>query len=828
MTVKVRFLDVGRAEYGDAVIANVEGTTLLVDGAHPGDQEGKGGHRSLPDQIGEFVEASEPPYEVDLLVVSHAHADHIGCLPFLVANDMLRPKWALVADPELGWGRTEERAPDASMDARVRHVVAALREEVLSPGADDADIARLLSDAADLESRYTDMLQVLAERGTRIIRHGQEDLTPLLQDFDRIGLEVIGPSDEHLRACSTAIGRATEDLIEVASDFYRRDERLTTAQAYRRLTRGGDLVDAAADRPGPAINCQSIVMSFEHGGAKVLLGGDMQWIDAEVSDPEIDDHVAALRGEVRTRAPFSVVKLSHHGSDNAFSAELLSELSATRFFAICAGERSTAHPDPSVLRLLEQHGDGITWVRTDHNRSATLTFNGSDDPEVKLERGDVNDPVPNVSDVGEGGVLPTPMGLVPGIQASQHESREFEVLTRVPAAVGRVRVTVEVDPRTGAVRPEADQLGLSAVRVGGRRREPLPRLLFVTNRRALESTLGVGEADTVLRSVQEQDLALIDDVPSEARRSTEAVAAVRDLLQDAAIEGVVILGGYNVVPSRVIDCLPLRLRARLADNADADNFLVWSDDPYGDRDGDSLPEVPVSRIPDAMSSELVFRAIQADNQSRTASPRFGIRNKLREFAEQLVYPLLPPGPDILSSAPSTFERPRFVLDADLVYLMLHGDFDDSSRYWGEEPPDFPVAVAVGNVPQDGPRVVFTGCCWGALTVEKRASRANLDLPLAQKTARASIALACLLAGATAFIGCTGSHYSPREPPYLWAGGPFHKAFWEAHRAGSAPAPALLQAKEAYMRGMPHGQTSPAMEAIGFKTMRQFTCLGLGW
>jgi hypothetical protein len=55
----------------------------------------------------------------------------------------------------------------------------------------------------------------------------------------------------------------------------------------------------------------------------------------------------------------------------------------------------------------------------------------------------------------------------------------------------------------------------------------------------------------------------------------------------------------------------------------------------------------------------------------------------------------------------------------------------------------------------------------------------------------------------------------------------HEAFWQAHVRGEAPAKALLSAKKAYRKGMPHGRSGIGI-AIEYKILRQYTCLGLGW
>ena len=56
----------------------------------------------------------------------------------------------------------------------------------------------------------------------------------------------------------------------------------------------------------------------------------------------------------------------------------------------------------------------------------------------------------------------------------------------------------------------------------------------------------------------------------------------------------------------------------------------------------------------------------------------------------------------------------------------------------------------------------------------------------------------------------------------------HVAFWQQITAGLPPARALFEAKKKYVSGIPHLDNSPSALAIEAKTLRQFTCLGLGW
>jgi hypothetical protein len=57
----------------------------------------------------------------------------------------------------------------------------------------------------------------------------------------------------------------------------------------------------------------------------------------------------------------------------------------------------------------------------------------------------------------------------------------------------------------------------------------------------------------------------------------------------------------------------------------------------------------------------------------------------------------------------------------------------------------------------------------------------------------------------------------------------HQFFWQDYNSGTPPAEALFHAKVKYQSGIPHeGQAGGEAEAIEFKILRQYTCLGLGW
>jgi hypothetical protein len=357
----------------------------------------------------------------------------------------------------------------------------------------------------------------------------------------------------------------------------------------------------------------------------------------------------------------------------------------------------------------------------------------------------------------------------------------------------------------------------------------LPALLFVTNRPALARRIGSETTDLVLKGIRAAGHIVYATLRANTGSPAPAIAAVRrQLAMHPHVAGVVLLGGYDVVPAERLDCLPPRLRKRVSTDEDPDDFIVWSDDSYGDADGDHIPELPVSRIPDGRSPELFLAALQA-RAIRSGRSRRGVRNMARPFADA-IFATLPGRGSMLRSSPVRHDqRPRYSLDAACVYLVLHGLPNNSTAFWGEDGHRHPKAVVRTNLPSRPGVIAFAGCCYGALTVDDAANVVTAGNAPVAWLPEQSVALSFLLRGARAFVGCTGIHYSPVQPRYDYFGAPLHEAFWRAVMHGSPPARALLQAKHHFIRGLPHGQEpNSAGEAIEFKTFREFTCLGLGW
>jgi hypothetical protein len=313
---------------------------------------------------------------------------------------------------------------------------------------------------------------------------------------------------------------------------------------------------------------------------------------------------------------------------------------------------------------------------------------------------------------------------------------------------------------------------------------------------------------------------------------------------------VVIIGGYSVVPSQRVLCVPAELQSRVLFSNEPDGFVVWNDDVYGDVDFDSWPELPVSRVPDARSLAFMKQLVETSPPTFGSNTEAGLRNYQRPFADVVYRDAFGNVPAMQTSTPTVSATPP-ELAGDFVYLMLHGDARDGTQFIGEQtvPGDYVVAMTLDNVPRSRGAIVLAGACWGALTVSEPAYQyrpnrgvtiAGSGAPIAGLSASqffaaqvrdpsSSLALKFLANGASAFVGCTASHYSPSNTDYDCNGRPMHENFWRAILSGSKPARALLQAKQQYALGLPHvAELSDAQsQAIEYKTLWSFTCLGVG-
>ena len=834
---KYYVLDMGSEKYGDSLLCVFGTTTVLIDGGHRSDYAGQSGFDSIPKQLSELL-STQSPFKISLLIVTHCHADHIGALPQMVANGDLVPEWALVADEKLGFGRTSDGGGQDSYDAAsdaVQRVVAALREEP-QPDLSDSELDRFLEDAVTLEQRYKDMLKALSDRGTRLLRYGRDKTVDLESQFASTGIKVLGPTQDHLVLCADAIAKYTKDTVDAVRSAMASDAALSERNLYRQLATTRPISDLA-DRigKGAALNDQSIVLRFGPSADYVLLAGDMQFAQPEV--PGLDDEMAKLLKEVNNAGPYKFIKLTHHSSYNGLDEAILNYWSATKLFAHTGGQKDPDHPDPGSLQLLKTNRSRLNFAfaRTDRNgRIAVDTRNG-----FTVSRGRLNDFTENTGASSGGDVQRPPAHQIEITEmppaTGAHDM--VEVIARVPVQSVRVTLTIDVEPKgppatyappqpslphdrtnSPALRPPSPSPDPEASKLAAGRQ--LPKLLFVTNRPALVRNVGPA-ADTALNMIRKAGHPLLD-IQNPSNPGPEVRANF-----DPSISGVVVVGGYDVLPSQRLDVLTPKMRSDLSSQTrnDDDSFIIWSDGFYADASADGMPDTPVSRIPDGNSGALLLTALRVGGV-QIPNGRYGIRNSLRPFADKIWSTIQGQAAMLISGPTKAAGVVPAEVQAQFVYFMLHGSNADTSRFWGEGP-GLVEAFNVNCVPDACDGVVFAGCCWGALTVDQIASRYT-EGALKQRGLANSIALKILAAGATAFVGCTGTHYSP-DNTAAFAGGPMHAAFWQHLVVDKQPpALALFNAGIDYISGMPHNQTDLFDQAIERKILKEFTCLGLGW
>lgn len=868
--MEIYILDVGQTKYGDCLLLVRGSRKILIDAGHPGDTD------RIAAQLKKVLN-QDAPFKLDLLVVTHCHSDHIGCMPRLVSDGTITANWALVADEALGFGRdsNDDSPIDAIASPTVRSLAYALQEEP-ADNLDDAALAQFIEDAATLESKYAEMLEALENAGTNVVRYGKAsaaEVQAVESAFADFGFKILGPTSTHLAICAAVIASSVDAVSDALSgNDIVADDIGSIAAAYRRAVdavsrpfraTSSDL--AIEDRPGvgAAKNDQSIVIRVAADGWRALLTGDMQFAEPEVSglDTEMRSLRDAVKADISSNGAYDLVKLSHHSSYNGLDQSVLDEWSGTTHFVHTGGRNDTTHPDPGVLDLLEAKSDDIWFARTDRNGLITVKKSGAD-VDIEVARGNLNNFAKNRvrRRSPDAPAAPTPAELEQE-QPSPPSGRDYvEVVTRVPHEETTVTVTIQVDPKKkrlvsrpasveGSVGKGFDRgnplapLGgqgvalprAGTIRLGGGR-AITQRLLFVTQRSQLERNIGKQEAVSALTAIVAAGQRLLE-LPH-GLAVDAAVAAVRRELKSARYEGIVLVGGYDVVPSARLDVLDAKLRATISNlgllNRDSDQFIVWSDSLYGDMDGDTVAELPVSRIPDGRRADVLLAALQSPAASRTA--RGGVRNDYRPFADAVYGEISKrPAAKMLVSKPASPATLAGTVDLTSdTYYMLHGSDHDATRFWGEDAPQSIIeAVDLQNVPRRAPgAVVFSGCCWGALTVTPAAAKLRPGVELKPRGPESSIAIAYLQAGALAFVGCTGTHYSPIKPVppagLNFFGKPLHDAFWANVNAGKSPAQALFDAKVTFARQMPHGPDDPFSRAIEMKILREFTVLGLGW
>lgn len=440
---KVHLLDIGSGKahrYGDCLLCQFGDVSVLIDGGHPSDDE------LVMDQLRELL-GQPGTVTVSLIIITHPHDDHIGCIPDLVAQNRLKAKWALVCDPQYRWGNAGDTdANFAGLDARVRGIVEAALEHDRTDWDDD-ELVGFIDSTGTLEPRYRALLDKLRNDQTRVVLHGTDAQaeTELLKDFASVGLEVLGPSLEHLKECRRLLAGGQTDAIR--SFDFKSDLDLNSAasvaNAYRNLVVG--VTDAPSGARG-AINLQSLVTCFTYKKQRFIFAGDMQFADPQVSSQMLKDGVTEMRQRIRARAPYAFVKLSHHGSLNAFDTKTMPDYGKSTLFGISCGDAPGNHPNRSVLALLDNNRDTVDWVRSDRNGLVSITFNAGG-PTFELSRGKKDDAT-RPKPTPQRDMFTDAEAVRAGADApvSTDGGSDFTFTAKVPANATRLSVTLDLQP----------------------------------------------------------------------------------------------------------------------------------------------------------------------------------------------------------------------------------------------------------------------------------------------------------------------------------------------------------------------------------------------
>ena len=453
--MEIHLLDMGTVKFGDCILITNGDRKILIDGGHPSDGN------SIRMQLKKLLR-QDPPFEVDLLVVTHCHSDHIGCLPDLIKIEDLKPKKALLADEKLGFGSLQSDEDAVSDAAQTLNV--ALDEEDHSD-LDGEELDQFLYDAANLQSKYHDMVkQLKSTLGDDAmiftgIEDGYEDLEKEFKDF---GLKILGPTREHIKICASKLSKTKKSASTTDAGGIDPNDFDELGAAYKNLVSvqlnppAGDVVDAEdMAGPGAAKNDQSIVIKVKAGNLSALLPGDMQFGKAEVAG--LNDLMSDLLTHVNEEGPYDFIKFAHHTSYNGLGddgAVLEEWLKSTSLYAHSGGLRDPSHPDPNMLKFIKQNKEYLNFARTDRN--GIITVRNIQKPEMLISKGDFNNFSVNkkeADDIETGEenkapvVAPSLPVPVPVQYIQQGVSGVIEISAKIPYEGATVTFTIEIDKK---------------------------------------------------------------------------------------------------------------------------------------------------------------------------------------------------------------------------------------------------------------------------------------------------------------------------------------------------------------------------------------------
>jgi len=328
---------------------------------------------------------------------------------------------------------------------------------------------------------------------------------------------------------------------------------------------------------------------------------------------------------------------------------------------------------------------------------------------------------------------------------------------------------------------------------------------IVTSKSGLAKVLKNGEeAKVVALADRYGDICDIDEILSSEYAATRSailadpkkyIATIDEIIKKkfstSSYSCILFLGGQDVVPMAELPNPMLRLRNENGDLIDEDT--LYTDDVYGDFDGDTIPDVPVARLPDGKSFATMEGQLRGT--SAPSSGAMELYNKPWTGAKAIGLQIKASRID--SVAPTKDAK----LDANLkyYYFIIHGS-KDKGVWSGEGKNALGWTLSVdGLLAQDAVArgIVVSSACYAAYMINETSAK--------------DIGLHFMESGARAYIGATGLNYAfvPLWDPQACLGttsGRMASLIFSNCELGQDPLLAYFNAKREFARGLTDGDS----------------------
>lgn len=303
------------ASYGDCLLVHygteAEPHRVLIDGGL------EGNWKKLKDRLAEFG----APCALDLLVITHIDADHIGGVVKLLES---APETIAPADVWFNGKAQLDEVNDRFGAAQGERLSARLAELGWTQNGAFNGKAVMVPDKGDLPS-----VALNGGANLTLLSPGREQLSRLLTTWeDELARAGIQAGDAHLGP-----GTPTDNEDEAPSD----EDRLGDAVA--------ELADSLFKEDAAEANGSSIAFLFEWDGRRVIFGAD--------AHPSVlREGIERLGGE---RAQIDAYKVAHHGSGRNTDADLLGVMECPAYLISTNGKRF-GHPSDAAIARILVHG----------------------------------------------------------------------------------------------------------------------------------------------------------------------------------------------------------------------------------------------------------------------------------------------------------------------------------------------------------------------------------------------------------------------------------------------------------------------------------------